>query len=136
MITLESFIDEMLVVCPRCSGCARVAPVDQNKLFAPRKVTCGACGYSDTWEGQSITRRDGVDDYFELPLWIRSRCCGQLLWAYNWRHLDYIATYVGALQREDDGPGTLAAKLPRWLKGAHNREQVLACIEKLRTSRT
>lgn len=134
MITLESFIDEMLVVCPRCSGCARVAVIGANALFAPRKLTCAACGYSSTWEGTRVMRRDGVDDYFNLPLWIQMRCCGQRLWAYNWRHLDYIEEYVRALQRGRDGRRSLATKLPPWMKSAHNREQVLACIEKLRTT--
>ena len=142
---LGEFTVEMLVVCPRCSSCARVAPADPAATAwnAPRKLTCPSCGHSRSWAGDSITRTFGappLDDYFELPLWIQTPCCGHILWAYNWSHLEHIARYVEATHRERqrDESGwsnrALTARLPRWIKSASHREQVLVCVRRLRES--
>lgn len=142
----ESFgMGEAFVVCPRCSGCARAAIIDPaapRQIFAPRKLTCAACGHSQHWEEESIERFHGrppVDDYFHLPLWIQAPCCGHVLWAYNWRHLGVIEQYVAATLRErrrDLRYGwsnhAMTSRLPRWIKAEGNRERVLRCIEELR----
>ncbi len=90
---------------------------------------------------REITRqwREGRDDYFGLPLWLRFECCGAVLWAYNIEHLQYIERFVRADLRErvrDERHGwmnaSLASRLPRWLKLAKNRETVLHAIQQLR----
>jgi hypothetical protein len=140
---IDSFIGEVLVVCPRCGGCARVAAADSATmyLFAPRTLACAACGLSRSWEGDSLTRhagRSAVDDHFELPLWIQAPCCGETLWAYNWRHLDLIESFVRAVHRErrPNAYGwsnrSVVSRFPRWMKSAHNRVALLACIARLR----
>ena len=146
-VSADAFMDETLVVCPRCGGCGRVAPVDamREDLFAPRKLTCASCGHSRLWENTTLRRHAAeaaaVDDYFELPLWIQAPCCGNTLWAYNWRHLEFIEGFVGALHRERrrDAHGwsnrALGARLPRWMKVAQNRVAILECVEKLRQTR-
>ena len=79
-----------------------------------------------------------VDDYFHLPLWIQSPCCGHTLWAYNWRHLEFIESFVKAALRDrrQDSFGwskrSMVTRLPRWMKAATNREQILDGIGKLR----
>ena len=65
----------------------------------------------------------------------------ETLWAYNWRHLDFIEAFVRSMQRERrrDALGwsnrALGSRLPRWMKSAQNRVRILACIEKLRRER-
>ena len=154
-----SFMDEILLVCPRCAACAisrqlrhhglpatatarqKAASVEPPGWFAPRRLTCSSCGYVKEWATSTIHRgwREGRDDYFELPLWLTTPCCGELLWAYNKAHLDYIQSLVGAdLRERRPGPrgwsnASLAGRLPRWMKAAKNREQVLACLQDLQT---
>jgi len=142
---VESFVDETLVVCPRCARCARAAAVDlatKPLIFDPRKVTCSHCGYIDHWEDWSLDRRHGeppVDDYFHLPLWLQAPCCGHTLWAYNLRHLEVIEQYVAATLRErrrDPKYGwsnhAMISRLPRWIKAEGNREEILRCVDTLK----
>jgi len=60
-------------------------------------------------------------------------CCGETLWAYNRPHLAYLKRYVEADLREEGVAGKrgLASKLPKWMKAAKNRDEVLKCIQKL-----
>jgi hypothetical protein len=83
-----------------------------------------------------------VDPFFGLPLALQAPCCGNVLWAWNRKHLELMAAVVGSRLRERDrissfkSNDTLLAKLPRWVKAAKNREPVLSCIEKLRAMAT
>ena len=149
---VEDFGDEFLVVCPRCSACARVR--DRGPDADPRiRLVCPACAYTrqrkragsvfvyssspDVLPG-AVAFGAAVDAFFRLPLWLQAPCCGETLWAYNARHLDYLEAYVGATLRErargEHGwsNASLASRLPRWMLAAGNRDGVLRCIRGLR----
>ncbi|MFF3691083.1 hypothetical protein [Streptomyces sp. NPDC002187] len=75
------------------------------------------------------------DPFFQRPLWLQTRCVGQILWAYNEDHVDELSAYVGAQLRERGGVRpTMAmfARLPAWMKRSDNRSEVLAGLETLR----
>ena len=40
------------------------------------------------------------DPFFRRPLWLQTRCVGQILWAYNEEHVNELSAYVGATLRE------------------------------------
>ncbi|MEH2025298.1 MAG: hypothetical protein V7K62_17220 [Nostoc sp.] len=74
-----------------------------------------------------------------MPLWIQISCCGQVLWAYNEAHLNFLESYVQSRLRErlpDDSlgwhNGSLASRLPRWIKLTQHREKVLEKIQQLK----
>jgi hypothetical protein len=77
---------------------------------------------------------------FDAPLWLETECCGgKRLWALNRSHLDYLAGYVAETQREREFPSPpgkrqLASKLPKWMKLAKDREEILRAIDRLRTT--
>ena len=139
-----SFMDETLVVCPKCSGCAISKQLDEEARpgwFAPRRLICTACPHTAHWEEHSIGRGwdDARDDYFHLPLWLQTPCCGEVLWAYNERHLAFLEDFVSARLRErtrDEKYGwsnnALASRLPAWIKSGKNRSEVLKGIARLR----
>lgn len=137
---IYEFGDEFLVVCPRCAGKARVFTVEidseklNEKLFAPRKLVCFSCVYRDEWKGGQIGIGGGFDWYFRLPLWLEISCCGETLWAYNEKHLEFIEDYVGAKLRERKPfvNKSMASRLPSWIKQAKNRDEILRAIGKLR----
>ena len=138
---LYDCMDEFLVHCPACSGCARVLPTPDGdaELFSPRRLVCGACGRNGAWDPCAVYLGVDHDPYFRLPLWLSAPCCGETLWAYNARHLEFMTAYVRAELREKrlDAEGTLrnktlANRLPRWMKLAKNREKVLRAMERLR----
>ena len=138
---IYDFGDEFLVVCPKCTGMAKVIPVSigsekmNAKLFAPRNLVCFQCVHRQHWQGGEIGIGASVDWYFRLPLWLQISCCGETLWAYNKNHLNFLEDYVGAKLRERT-PNTnksLASRLPQWIKSRKNRDEVLKCLKRLRT---
>lgn len=84
-----------------------------------------------------------ADPWFHCELWLSVRFRGEVLWAYNASHLALLRAYIGAALRERGAAAphpnsgdrienmTMAAKLPKWLKAADNREPLLALINEL-----
>ncbi|MDP9847024.1 DNA-directed RNA polymerase subunit RPC12/RpoP [Streptosporangium lutulentum] len=147
---LAQFAGRILVVCPQCGGRAVVVPRPglpelkyfSELLFRPRRLTCGECGAIAEWASE--LRGGGLvgaalggteDPFFRRPLWLQTRCAGQILWAYNEEHVNELAAYVDARLRERGvARPTMAmfARLPRWMKTSGNRSDVLAGLERLR----
>ncbi len=143
-VFLEDFGDEILVICPRCEATARVGRPRTGG--ADRRVICGRCGFTRDSTGPHPpaprTPADGAvrEHCFHLPLRLQTPCAGQVLWAYNQRHLIFLDAYVRAPLRERRrhpstgwSNGGLASRLPRWLKAARHRDAVLAALASLRT---
>lgn len=141
---IYSFMDETLVVCPQCSGCAvsrQMAETDPPGWFSPRRLTCRRCSFAKDWAKREIARGwyRICDDYFELPLWLQTPCCGEILWAYSDRHLSFLEDLVGARLRERVrherygwSNSSLTSRLPAWLKSGKNRRDVLKGLSRLR----
>ncbi len=74
------------------------------------------------------------DWYFQEPLWLQTECCGETLWAYNEKHLEFIENYVAAKLRAriPNQNRSLASRLPKWIKSAKNRDEILKAIGKLK----
>ncbi|MDY6911836.1 MAG: hypothetical protein SVM79_05725 [Chloroflexota bacterium] len=148
-----SFGNEFLIVCPRCNKRAIVKPL-QKESGPEARVSCSNCGYSKNWVRKShgvlftqnreafdegeIGIGDAVDWYFHHPLWLQEKCCGEVLWAYNREHLEWLRSFVSATirerkEREDHGWSNraLASRLPRWISQANNRRPILAAISKM-----
>ncbi len=140
---IEDFIDEFLVECPRCSKLCKVlleSTIQAReefslRLFRRRRAVCLNCGYSASWDGRTLKQYlDGHDWYFGLSLWLRTPCCGEVLWAFNVRHLDFLEGYVSATNRQQvpNINKSLASRLPDWIKSAKNRSEIVKCIQALR----
>jgi hypothetical protein len=100
-------------------------------------VTCDSCGFARDSAGKRTSWGSPHDPWFGLPLWLQAPCCGELLWAFNERHLDLLERFVAATVREKPAimpgrAGSIISKLPAWVKDAHNREAVLRAIAQLR----
>ncbi|MFE4599832.1 hypothetical protein ACFRKE_03165 [Kitasatospora indigofera] len=143
------FLDEVLVRCPRCDGCAVVmphpgAPDDADAAVSGavnfrRRLRCRGCGFFKDGTVPAAVLGGPADPFFRRPLWLRESCCGQVLWAYNVRHLDLLEAFVAAKLRErgellPGAPTSLVERLPTWLKAAKNRTEVLRTIRRLRST--
>ena len=135
---LESFADEMLVECPNCARLCRVVPdpnatASMHLLQSPHKATCANCGFVATSDGKSLSVGTACDWYFGFPLWLQSNCNGEVLWALNERHLDWLKAYVSATYRlqKPNVSRSMASRLPNWIKGKHERRAVLRAINLL-----
>jgi hypothetical protein len=153
---IYDFVEEFLVECPKCKSFAKVLLQDTNlisdyPLFSPRKLTCLSCGLTKIWKGKGmigvqmsphkrqIPQRflvigGNFDWYFQEPLWLQTECCGETLWAYNEKHLEFIENYVAAKLRAriPNQNRSLASRLPKWIKSAKNRDEILKAIGKLK----
>ncbi|MEU9862538.1 hypothetical protein AB0D99_16865 [Streptomyces sp. NPDC047971] len=146
---LVQFTGRMLVVCPKCGGRAVVVPLPRlaapryvsELLVQPRRLSCAGCGAVAEWTAEQ--RGTGLvgavpggteDPFFRRPLWLQTRCAGRILWAYDEEHVDAVAAYVSARLRERSVSPTrgMFARLPRWMKSADHRDEVLAGLESLR----
>jgi hypothetical protein len=147
--TVYDFSNKFLVCCPKCDRRAVVEPLQIDResttkpdIFAPRRLSCSYCSYTQEWHDNALTRYIDRDWYFGLELWLQIPCCGEILYANNEEHLNFLESYVRATLRErslDPKWGwmnqSLASRLPKWIKSAKNREQILKCIDKLRQTK-
>lgn len=142
-VPLGAFADETLVVCPRCEGPALAKRIDPAKIdtAAPRRLVCRRCGHMQERAGRVRVgaERLGRDPVFGLPLWLATPCCGEVLWAFNARHLEALEAYALAQLRErrrdsDHGWSNAAftSRLPAWIKSAKHREEVAKGLARLR----
>ncbi|WP_219824075.1 hypothetical protein [Actinokineospora auranticolor] len=146
---LSRFAGTILVVCPRCGG--RASAVTRPGLpelryyteyqYRPRRLVCAGCGVVAEWEAEfrggalyGATLGGTEDPFFGQPLWLQVRCAGRILWAYNAEHVTELAEYLAARHRERGAlrpTMSLFARLPRWMKVAAHRDEVLAGLAKL-----
>lgn len=153
-VSMSDFKGLVLVTCPRCSGCAHLVWLSAHGeeregrvvSLAGNRLVCTTCAYTTDWlrqissEAPPAIGLGPVLEEFGLELWLQRPCCGEVLWAYNAPHLQFLAEYVGAQQRErwpdtNEGwqpLGGLGRRLPQWMLLAKNREAVLHGIEALR----
>lgn len=147
---LSIFADVFCVHCPHCNKRATVRAITSENahkysfrevsgpdswigVAAYARVICTHCGHIKDLATNGYAYGNPTDWYFDLPLWFQAPCCGETLWAYNRSHLAYLKRYVEAdLRDECSYPNTgLARYLPKWMKSAKNRDEILRCIEKL-----
>ena len=134
----------ILVSCPRCNRAARISKIEEGTheypLYAPRRFQCFACGHSRRCCEFSQNRsRKGpvIDPYFGLPLWLQINTRHGILYAYDAEHLEWLSLFVEARLRERrpcewGWTSGMAARLPRWVKLAKNRDEVLRGLGRLR----
>lgn len=112
--TLHDFTRPRIVKCPKCSHAITIK-TDQ--------VSCTNCGYNKPYV-----------DTPRLHDFIQIKCCGEILWANNFEHLDFIEKYVAAKLRErkPNVNRSVASRLPSWIKDKSNRDKILKAISKFK----
>jgi len=131
--------DPVLIVCPKCLNKAEVLPSGEDLV----RASCLQCGFTTNksshersfyWHDENPT-----DGYFGFDLWLKTDYCGNSLWAFNSKHLEFFESYVSANLRErtqDETWGwsnsSLASRLPKWISSAKNRDSLLKAIKILK----
>ena len=127
-------------MCPKCHQQAIAALNDEAK---EARLRCVHCGYNKSVskcveyaKGKSAELNQAAHLYFEAQLWLKQPFKGDMFWAYNLKHLEYLEAYISAKLREhrDRTHFTLLEKLPKFYHDAKNREALLKIIKKLKTS--
>lgn len=135
---LTDFEKEVWVVCPKCHQQAIAKLNDEAK---EARLNCLHCGYSKSVskhveyaDGKFGELKQAAHLYFEAQLWLKHAFKGDIFWAYNLKHLQYLEDYISAKLREhkDRTHFTLLEKLPKFYHEAKNREALLKIIQKLK----
>jgi hypothetical protein len=137
------FADEFVVLCPKCSGKAKVVPAvnwTASELHSvKRKLVCENCSYWDSkMPDDGIMMHADKDWFFHLPLYYTVETSQGVLCAYNEKHLDFLEAFISAKirSREKSESGwsnrSQISRLPKWAKLAKNRELLVAAIKKIR----
>lgn len=134
------FLNEVAVVCPNCHAKALVSS-SYTTVYEARFV-CPNCAMNKVWEGDTSSfvtahvnyeQETGmlfgppVDSFFKCPLWYQIDCKGEVLYAYNLAHLNFLKLYVGAGLRERTQAAygwsnqSLQSRLPKWMLASKNR---------------
>jgi hypothetical protein len=144
-----------------CSSCPFAATVDETGWLGPVRGhvrrRCGGCGQwlerrfdpprpprtahlicSCGWRGKATVTMareptGPVDPEFGLELWFTAPFRNEVVWAYNVEHLRFLRDYLAADLREraPNRNGSLASRLPRWMKAAKHRDALVALIDEL-----
>ena len=146
--SLYDFGSLFAVECPTCGKQARVEAEGRPLRATAASLTCAHCGHSDRQElsglemptisdsgdvldpGKVYVRR-AVDWFLHQPLWLRTSCAGNELWAYNTDHLEHLRSYVSADLRGRASAWSVVGRLPKWMTSGKNRAEVLRCIARL-----
>jgi hypothetical protein len=144
--TLRLYFDRVLVRCPRCDRRATVQNIEaagtaEDRPHGTYRLQCESCGHrsdtAPTWFVFGNLRGHTVDPFFRAPLLLQLDTRLGTVFAYNEQHLDWLVRFVSAELRERthlEGHATssMASRLPRWIKLAKNRDDLLRAFEKLR----
>lgn len=126
---LETAKTEILISCPSCSDCAWIRSIaylgSERKFVA--KCFCSRCAKTWQFEPGGYGPNDSKP-YLYMPLRLQTRCCGEVLWAFNKKHLDLLELYVSQTLRKRplNFKGSLQSRLPRWILSARIAKQSFA----------
>ncbi len=134
---LCAFSDPILVRCSRCGNSGslllKASDRESRKWQGTRRFACEKCAYTYEWKPRLIVH--SVRDWNNrLPLLLQVPCCGEVLWAFNEAHLNFLHNHTSALLRERIGNNnaSLASRLPQWIKSGKNRRAVSRGIDRLK----
>lgn len=124
--------------CGRCGRWLHLRRTSKNvPVYRQVELQCDGCGATTRYDFHLhplTVPRAIVDDVFGLPLWLQAPCAGHTLWALNADHLAYLKQFVAAELREHREPyvnGSVASRLPAWLKQARHRTEALRALARL-----
>lgn len=92
------------------------------------RLSCPSCGYSKDAGSERPISEGPYDLWFRLPLWLRTPCRGETLWAYDADHLAVIAEYLNSRlrMRLPNVNRSVPSRLPAWAKNGKARDDVRA----------
>jgi hypothetical protein len=151
--TFWSFVDQVLVTCPKCEKNAtlRLVKSKSSERWDEYHFSCGHCGASKVVPAVlRIAAMKPADpaQWHGFRLWLQTRCRGEIFWAMNSSHLDYLRSYIAATHRQRERRTTadpnvkqvlkpqaygfhVTSRLPRWMVLKSSRPHVLRAIARL-----
>ncbi len=131
-----------------CPECGKRISLKIDKVANKKesmKIPCKHCGFTESYKPKYIEYEIVADDisngeepFFNVDLWLCKEYKGNLFWATNYKHLEYLKQYIEAKIRvrgyfyiDFRYNMTMAAKLPQFIKSGKNRDNLLKIIKQL-----
>ena len=136
----ETYAVELKCNCSHCASELRVNIPNVNEKKETIAVKCDNCGNTEEYRPRNIAQEwkfaetgKPSENYFGLPLWLTENFRGNIFWALNYSHLEYLKNYISAEIREKNGRlgWTMVEKLPDWMKSGKNRVKLIKLITDL-----
>lgn len=139
-INQKELVRYRLELNKNCSNCGQeiqktIPNLKEKKEYLT--VRCENCGDTEKHKPRNVSNRvvfsnqvGAKDPVFGVSLWLQEEIKGNILWAFNYDHLEYLKNYVSAELRERNGM-TMSAKLPQFIKDKRNRTKLLKLIDKM-----
>lgn len=123
----------------KCGYCGTILTYEEkvDKYKDKIEVKCQGCKHEKRYNvSYSLTyanNHQATDPNFGFQLWLQYPVDGNIFWAYNYEHLEYLRKYVSAKLREEGivSQYSLTQILPNFIKLAKNRDKILKIIERL-----
>ncbi|WP_431471606.1 hypothetical protein I5168_09490 [Nonlabens sp. SCSIO 43208] len=113
------------IECPNCKK-----PID----YIPPRIVCIHCGFNKELKNQTMLYQSFPISSIELKDYLQASCCKNVLWAQNLNHLKFLEDYVRAelRERKPNINRSVISQLPKWIKDAKNRTEILKTIKVLK----
>ncbi|MHC0036640.1 hypothetical protein [Pseudoneobacillus sp. C159] len=108
----------------KCLNCSKVVVAKRNNVedlgFRLICCNCGIVHKNNPFESW------GHGTFYGHNTWLNTRCCGEVLWAYNKEHLDLMEGFILSSLRErlPNINQSLASRLPSWMQSSKNRQEL------------
>ncbi len=133
------FSSSLGIARKRCSQCGRWLDkrISHHTRNPETNITCPGCKIvnrcSISWYGSTDA---AVDPIYGCELLLKTDFRGNTLWAWNLEHLDFLEDYIGCSLREriPNRNGSMASRLPQWMKEAKNRDALMKSIQQVKAN--
>lgn len=106
-----------------------------NKIYKTTLVRCSTCNQEKEYEinWSNYIKDEAYDPYFGLELILKFEIKDNVIWFYNFEHLNYIKTYLLSNVKDDTKAYkySLIFKLPKFVKLAKNKDYIIKSMLKL-----
>lgn len=137
--------EAVIVRCPKCAAIGYETFKKNDGIYRHgHQFSCTQCPHRLNQQTSSIiikpmpslavSRAAATSPYFGLSLYLKTATRFGTLWAYNYPHLQALKQFISADLRErhcDAGNSAWTSRLPRWMKQAHHRQELLKAIARL-----
>jgi hypothetical protein len=133
--------------CKECGRYYRTDIKDKSKQhFSLLYVKCPYCGAVQSDKVRKVAEKwsvieeikNGIEPYFDFPLYYQSSFDSKPVWAISREHLQYMIDYIQADVREKPTADYIVKKtqadhLPTFMKLAKNRDGMIKILRKMQT---
>lgn len=121
--------------CPNCQQVISVITEPTVSFYQDIEVSCPSCHQVNTVTLHWNRYRDNsaVDPFLGYELLLKTNLKDDIIWFYNFNHLDFVRDYINAKLREDNfrQKYSLISNLPKFMLLAKNRSLINNKISKL-----